>query len=398
MVEPETLNIRVLSSLSALPVADWDACAGADNPFVGHAFLKALEDSGSVGPETGWQPRHLVLEDQAGAVVGAAPLYLKSHSFGEYVFDWGWADAWERAGGRYYPKLQGAVPFSPVTGPRLLVRPGAQAKMHRRALAGGMVELASRLEVSSLHLTFCTEEEAEELAPRGFIHRLGQQFHWHNPGYASFDEFLGELASRKRKAIRKEREVANGHGLTIRALSGEDIKPAHWDAFHRFYLATIDKKWGEPYLSRDFFHRLGAVLGGQVVLIMGFDGTGPDAPAVCGALNLEGGQRLFGRNWGTLADLPCLHFEVCYYRAMDHAIERGLAWVEAGAQGSHKVQRGYLPRTTHSLHWIAHRGFREAVADFVDQERHAVRAEIHIRTGAGPFRQGRRTGLSDPLP
>ncbi|SDG84176.1 GNAT family N-acetyltransferase [Roseospirillum parvum] len=389
MSDPDNLTIRVLSSLSAVAAADWDACAGADNPFVSHAFLKALEDSGSVGAEAGWRPQHLVLEDPAGGMLGAAPLYLKSHSFGEYVFDWGWADAWERAGGRYYPKLQGAVPFSPVTGPRLLVRPGARAAFHRQALAAGMVELAGRLEVSSLHLTFCTGEEAEELAPLGFIHRLGQQFHWRNEGYGSFDDFLAELASRKRKAIRKERQTANSHGLTIRTLSGEDIKPRHWDAFHRFYLATTDKKWGEPYLSRDFFHRLGQTLGDQVVLVMGFDGDGPEAPAVCGALNLRGGDSLFGRNWGTLAELPCLHFEVCYYRAIEYAIDHGLTWVEAGAQGGHKVQRGYLPRATHSLHWIAHPGFREAVADFVEQERQAVHAEIHIRTTAGPFRQGR---------
>ncbi|MGE5502891.1 MAG: GNAT family N-acetyltransferase [Actinomycetota bacterium] len=367
-------RVAVLRRIADLSAADWDACAGTDNPFVSHAFLDALERSGSATAETGWLPRHLVAEDSAGKVVGRAPLYLKSHSYGEYVFDWGWAEAYHRAGGRYYPKLQGAVPFTPVPGPRL---PGAP-----EALAGAMVELARKLAVSSVHVTFAGEDECRLLERHGFLVRTGLQYHWHNRGWDSFDDFLAALASRKRKQIRRERAEVAASGLRLRTLVGREVTSHHWDVFHRFYAATVDRKWGEAYLKRAFFEELSASsLAERVVLMWAED----DGRPVAAAFNMVGGDTLYGRNWAAPREVPFLHFELCYYRAVDFALAHGLKRVEAGAQGEHKVSRGYLPVPTWSAHWIADPALRRAVARFIDHEAAAVRAEIEAE--AGPYRQ-----------
>ncbi len=378
----EPSRIRLVERIAEIEAAAWDACAGAENPTVSHAFLAALEASGSVGKDTGWLPRHLVLEDETGHLLGAAPLYLKTHSYGEYVFDHGWADAYERAGGRYYPKLQLAVPFTPVTGPRLLLRPDA-ARGWRETLIAGLVEVARRMEVSSLHVTFPREEEWRALGEAGFLLREGEQFHWENRGYGAFEDFLAALSSRKRKAIRKERAAAQSHGLEIEALTGPMIEPRHWDAFHRFYLATADRKWGYPYLTRAFFEAIGRSLSDRILLIMAFRRGQP----VAGAFNLIGRDALYGRNWGAQGDYPFLHFECCYYRAIEFAIARGLARVEAGAQGPHKIQRGYLPKPTYSAHWIGDRAFARAVADYLARERRAVAAERAELAELSPFRK-----------
>jgi predicted N-acyltransferase len=385
----DTLAVSVLAGLAEVVPADWDACAGPDNPFVRHAFLSALEDSGSVGPGTGWRAQHLVIPDADGTPLAVAPLYLKTHSYGEYVFDWSWANAYEQAGGQYYPKLQGAVPFTPVTGPRLLVRPDTpDPDRLRGALLSAMVQLADRAGLSGVHVTFPTEAEADLAADLGFLRRQGQQYHWENQGYRDFQDFLDTLASRKRKAIRKERERANSHGVTLQVLTGDDLHPRHWQAFYRFYLSTADRKWGRPYLTQDFFLMLGERMADRVALVMGTDED--SGQFVCGALNLIGADALYGRNWGSLADYKDLHFEACYYRAMDFAIERGLRWVEAGAQGEHKIQRGYLPQATHSVHWIADPGFRAAVARFVEQERAMVSEDMAALAAFGPYRRGER--------
>ncbi|MGZ8370737.1 MAG: GNAT family N-acetyltransferase [Caulobacteraceae bacterium] len=384
MPDGETATtVQVVDSIHDIPAIDWDACAGADNPFLCHAFFAALEDSGSACAATGWLPRHLLVTGDGGHAVGCAPLYLKSHSYGEYVFDWGWAEAFERAGGRYYPKLQAAVPFTPVTGPRLLVRADAPAGT-AEALAAAMVQLAKQLRVSSLHVTFHTQEEAGLFTRLGFLPRIGQQYHWRNECYGSFEDFLAALSSRKRKAVRKERAEAACHGVRIRTLTGGEIEPKHWDAFHRFYLDTVERKWAHAYLSRDFFTLLGERMAEQVLLIVAEDGHGDP---VAGALNIVGPDALYGRYWGSSADYRFLHFEACYYRAIDFAIARGLARVEAGAQGAHKIQRGYLPVATYSAHWIAEPGFRKAVAHFLDAERPAVEAEIEELAAASPFRR-----------
>ncbi len=381
----DSLTLTAHPGLDAFTAAEWDACAGADNPFVSHAFLSALEDSRSACAVTGWAPQHLALRDPGGRLLACAPLYLKSHSYGEYVFDWSWARAYEQAGGRYYPKLQCAVPFTPVTGPRLLVNPdaGPDADTLRRTLAAGMVQLAQRHGASSVHITFPTEAETDALAAMGFLSRVGQQYHWENRGYESFEDFLATLSSRKRKVIRKERERANSQGITFRTLSGADITADHWDAFHRFYMATADRKWGNPYLERSFFTLLGERMGERVVLVIGE----ADGRPVCGALNLRGGDALYGRNWGALGDFRFLHFEACYYRAIDYAIAHGLRWVEAGAQGEHKVSRGYLPRATWSAHWIADPGFRDAVDRFLDHERAMIGADMEAVAEMGPYRK-----------
>lgn len=378
-----TTTVQVVGSIHDIAEADWDACAGTDNPFLSHAFFAALEDSGSACAKTGWLPRHLVVAGEDGRAAGCAPLYLKSHSYGEYVFDWGWAEAFQRAGGRYYPKLQAAVPFTPVTGRRLLVRPEATSGT-AQALGAAMMELAKQLGVSSLHVTFHTEAEASLFSRLGFLPRIGQQYHWRNEGYRSFEDFLGRLSSRKRKAVRRERAEAAGHGVRIRALGGGEIEPRHWDAFHRFYLDTVERKWAHAYLSRDFFTRLGETMAEKVLLVVAEDG---DGEPVAGALNLIGSEALYGRYWGSAADFRFLHFEACYYRAIDFAIARGLARVEAGAQGAHKIQRGYLPVATYSAHWIAEPGFRKAVARFLDAERPAVEAEIEHLCKGSPFRR-----------
>ena len=328
--------IKVVGSLAEVSADAWDACAGDGNPFVRHGFLSAMEDSGSVTAETGWMPRHVILEGADGRLEACAPLYLKTHSYGEYIFDWGWAEAYERAGGRYYPKLQCAVPFTPAPGPRLLVRGDFEGDARRERLTilgAGMTKLAEQLTVSSVHITFCDKETWQVLGDGGgYLQRLSQQFHWHNQNYQSFDDFLGALSSRKRKSIRKERSKVAELGLDIRTLSGSDIKERHWDAFYDFYLSTTDKKWGQSYLRRSFFSMLGERMADNIVLIMTFDGDRP----VAGALNLRGADCLYGRNWGALEDYKFLHFECCYYRAIDYAIEHGLARVEAGAQGPHK--------------------------------------------------------------
>ncbi len=379
-------SLKVVSSIHQVDAAAWNLCADAacptHNPFVTHGFLSALEDSGSVCAETGWAPQHLVLEDQE-RMVGAAPIYLKNHSYGEYIFDWGWAQAYERAGGRYYPKLQCAVPFTPATGPRLLVaETTSQREELQRALAAGIIQLARELKVSSAHVTFATEAEHTLMSEEGLMPRLSEQFHWKNEGYTTFDDFLAALSSRKRKTIRREREIANQR-VQISILTGNDIQERHWDAFFRFYMNTSDRKWGQAYLNRKFFSLLGERLKESVVLVMGEE----NGALVCGALNLRGGDTLFGRNWGTVVDYPMLHFEVCYYRAIEFAIAHKLAWVEAGAQGEHKIQRGYLPRSTYSNHWIAERGFRNAVADFLERERAAVSQQMAELTEMGPFKR-----------
>ncbi len=378
----EQVTVKVVQRLAEVPAGDWDACAGADNPFLAHAFLEALEASGSATAETGWLPQHLVIEDERGRLLGAVPLYLKSHSYGEYVFDWGWASAYERAGGSYYPKLQCSVTFTPVTGPRLLLRPEAGAAV-ADALIAAMLELARRHKVSSLHVTFPTRGEWQRLGAEGFLQRVGQQFHWQNAGYASFDDFLAALNSRKRKQIRRERRAALQGGIEIETLTGSAIRGEHWDAFFRFYRSTSDRKWGEAYLTRGFFDLIGARMAERVVLILARKG----GRYVAGALNLVGVDTLYGRNWGCHGDFPFLHFEACYYQAIDFAIAHGLARVEAGAQGQHKIQRGYLPVETYSAHWIRDPGFARAVADFLVRERHALESEMaQLEEALSPFR------------
>jgi predicted N-acyltransferase len=379
----EGLTVKVISRLADIPAADWDACAGDDNPFVSHAFLEAMEASGSAVAETGWLPQHLALEGADGRLLGTVPLYLKNHSYGEYVFDHGWAAAYERAGGRYYPKLQAAVPFTPVTGPRLLLHPDAGADV-QAGLIAAMVELARRHKVSSLHVTFPRRHEWEALGDAGFLQRVGQQFHWENDGYASFDDFLEALNSRKRKQIRRERREALESGIEIETLTGADIESRHWDAFYRFYTSTSDRKWGSAYLTRAFFDLLGERLPDRVVLVMARQGR----RYVAGALNLMGRDTLFGRNWGCLGDFPFLHFEACYYRAIDFAIARGLKRVEAGAQGAHKIQRGYLPSPTYSAHWIRDPGLARAIGDFLVRERRAIESEMEdLEQELSPFKR-----------
>jgi predicted N-acyltransferase len=361
--------------------ADWDSCAGSGNPFVSHAFLSALEDSGSAGARTGWMPQHAALRDGAGTLVAVSPMYAKSHSYGEYVFDHSWAHALERAGGNYYPKLQVAVPFSPVPGPRLLCRPGTGVEP--AALAQALAQACKELRLSSVHVTFCTEADCSALEDAGWMRRIGMQFHWENEGYADFEGFLGALSSRKRKVLRRERRDANAAGLTFHALSGAAITERHWDAFYRFYNATVDRKWGSAYLTRRFFSLLSDRLGDKVVLMMAENAGKP----VAGALNLAGDEALYGRNWGCVGDWPFLHFELCYYRAIDWAIAHGLKRVEAGAQGRHKIQRGYLPRPTYSAHWIQHVGLRRAIGNFLDEERCQITAEMAALAEESPFRK-----------
>ena len=379
----DSLTLRTVSSLKEVAADQWDACAGSANPFVSHAFLSTLEDSGSATAERGWLGQHLLLERPDGTLLGAVPLYLKNHSYGEYVFDWGWADAYERAGGRYYPKLQSSVPFTPVTGPRLLTRPGSDRNSVCRTLIAGLAEVSKRHQVSSLHVTFPEREEWTRLDEAGLLTRIGLQYHWHNAGYGTFEDFLDSLVSRKRKAIKKERRKVQESGLRLRALVGSDIEERHWDALHRFYLDTIDKKWSRPYLTREFFLLLGERLGRQVVLIVAEQGS----EVVAGALNLRGEDALYGRNWGCSADHRFLHFEACYYQAIDFAIAEGLGRVEAGAQGEHKIQRGYRPVETYSAHLIPDPGFRDAVAHFLERETQAVRSEIAALGDWSPYRR-----------
>ena len=376
------LSLTLHRAVADIAAADWDSCAGGDNPFVSHAFLHALEESGSVGGRSGWLPQHAALRDAGGALLGCAPMYAKAHSQGEYVFDHGWADAFERAGGNYYPKLQVAAPFSPVPGPRLLVDPGSGLPV--QAMAQGLAQACAKLGLSSVHVTFCQAAEWEALGEAGWLQRIGKQFHWTNAGYAAFDDFLGALASRKRKQIRRERRDAAASGYVLKTLRGHEITDRHWTAFHRFYRATTDRKWGRSaYLNARFWPLLGRALGDRVVLMV----AERDGEPVAGALNLLGREALYGRNWGAVVDAPFLHFELCYYRAIDFAIEHRLPRVEAGAQGEHKIQRGYLPVPTFSAHWIEHAGLRRAVADFLRHERTAMLNEIEELATLSPFRR-----------
>lgn len=383
----DAIEIEVGLAVADIPADIWDSCAcpetrdggTAIDPFVTHAFLSALEHSGSVGAGTGWEPRPMIAR-QNGEVIAVAPLYIKGHSQGEYVFDHGWADAFERAGGHYYPKLQCAIPFTPCSGRRLLCAPGHEAA-GRHALLAGMAQITQDAGLSSAHMTFCMPDEAELAESQGYLHRLGQQFHFHNPGYHSFEDFLAELSSRKRKALRKERARAQDFGGDIRALRGDDIHPEHWDAFWQFYQDTGARKWGTPYLTRAFFDALHDMRE-QVLLIMAFR----DGHPIAGALNIIGRDCLYGRYWGCIEDHPFLHFELCYHQAVDFAIAAGLSRVEAGAQGEHKLARGYLPHVTHSAHWIAHPGLRQAVADYLEAERNAVGTDVEVLTQMGPFR------------
>ena len=377
------VSVNIVEKLSQLSAVDWDACAGSDNPFVSYAFLSALEDSGSATSETGWQPHHLAIEVEGGRLLGVVPMYLKSHSQGEYVFDWGWADAYERAGGRYYPKLQAAAPFSPVTGPRILARPGDDADAIRATLIAGMIDTVKQYNLSSVNVTFAHEADAGRLEAAGFLIRHGHQFHWQNQGYDTFDDFLANLSSRKRKNIRKERKAIADAGVRFDTLVGDDIKPHHWDEFHEFYVSTYDRKWGYPYLTREFFDILNDRMADKVALIRAEE----DGYAIGGALNLIGSEALFGRNWGCNSQRKFLHFEACYYRAIDLAIELRLARVEAGTQGPHKIQRGYLPVQTYSAHWIRDEGFRDAVADFLVREKQAEAGEVEYLGELSPFRR-----------
>ncbi len=377
------LTIQLAGAVTDIAAEEWDDCArasssGGGNPFVSHAFLAALEQSGSACADTGWLPRHLVVNGPDGKVLACAPLYLKNHSYGEYVFDWGWAEAYNRAGGRYYPKLQCSVPFTPVTGPRLM---GGEAL--RPVMVQALAQIAEAMEVSSLHVTFPTAGEMEPLEAAGFLPRLGYQYHWENHRYAALDDFLAALSSRRRKQIRKERAAVAAEGLTIRTLVGDDVKARHWDAFHRFYEAVVDRKWGAAYLNRGFFDALSASsLGKDVVLVWAED----DGIPVAAAFNLLGGDTLYGRTWGAGRDVPYLHFEACYYRALDFAIAHRLQRVEAGAQGEHKVNRGYLPVETYSAHWIADPRLKQAVAHALTHERRQIRAAMEEQAEGGPFR------------
>ena len=374
----DAISARIADGVSSIAADDWDACAGPGNPFVSHAFLSALEASGSVGGRSGWQPLPIVIDGPDGHPAAIAPAYAKSHSQGEYVFDHAWADAWERAGGNYYPKLQIAAPFSPVPGPRLLLRDPALAP----ALIGALEAVTDRSELSSAHATFLSPAEVPLFEAAGWLIRQGTQFHWTNQGYARFDDFLEALASRKRKAIRKERAAAV-EGLTIRHLQGAAIEPRHWDAFWAFYQDTGSRKWGQPYLKRATFPLLGERLGDRVLLIL----AERDGVPIAGALNMIGGDTLYGRYWGCTEEVPFLHFELCYYQAIDAAIARGLTTVEAGAQGEHKLARGYAPVPTYSAHYIPDTGFRRAVGDFLVREREAVAADRDYLGEMTPFRK-----------
>ena len=381
-------HVHVHPAIDGIDAAAWNRLANPDaavlNPFVSHAFLAALELSGSVGRRTGWSPCHLALE-QAGAIAAVAPCYLKTHSKGEYIFDYGWAEAYERAGRQYYPKLQIAVPFTPVPGPRFLVGSSAGAEERERMLLVGAIALAKETECSSVHATFVTEGEWSRVGASGggWLQRTDQQFHWQNAGYASFDDFLATLASRKRKAVRKERAEAQASGLTIEQVTGGDITEAHWDAFFAFYMETGSRKWGRPYLNRKFFSLLGEAMADRCLLVMARRGD----TYVAGALNLIGGDCLYGRYWGAIEHHPFLHFEICYYQAIEIAIARKLARVEAGAQGEHKLARGYMPTPTYSVHWIADPSFRRAVARYLVEERDFMAQQRLTLAEYGPYRK-----------
>ena len=386
------LSVRVAASVGAFTRDEWNSLSGtrrtesatAYNPFVSYDFLTALEESGCAISRNGWQGYHLRLEDGDGRLLGALPCYLKSHSQGEYVFDHGWADAFERAGGRYYPKLQASVPFTPVTGPRLLVANGANAAVVRSGLATALRQVTDKLGVSSAHVTFATQDDSNALAATGYLPRIDQQFHFFNDGYSSYDDFLATLASRKRKALKRERREALAAGTTIDWLTGKDITEKVWDDFFAFYMDTGSRKWGRPYLNRRFFSLIGERMADDVLLVM----AKRNGRYIAGAINFVGSDTLYGRNWGCVEDHPFLHFEVCYHQAIDFAIARKLKVVEAGAQGEHKLARGYRPVTTHSAHYIAHAGLRRAIADYLERERSDVAHTGEYFEDHLPFRHG----------
>ncbi len=406
------LRIRMSQSLAEVPAAAWDACGcGGEmleakanvnsedsvdrssaklstrgysyNPFISHSFLSSLETSFSVGKRTGWQPQHLLLEDNSGTLLGAAPCYVKTHSRGEYVFDYGWAEAFERAGGAYYPKLQVSVPFTPVTGPRLLARPGPLQEAVRGALADALCEITRSNELSSAHVTFLGEAEWRLLGARGFLQRMDRQFHWVNAGYATFDEFLQALSSRKRKTIRRERKDSLAAGIEVRWLTGSELTEEVWDAFFAFYMETGSRKWGRPYLTREFFSIVGEAMGDRIVLVM----ARRAGRWIAGAINFVGSDAIYGRNWGAIEHHPFLHFELCYYQAIDYAIAHKLKRVEAGAQGEHKIARGYMPKPTYSAHFIANPALRRAIEEYLARERAYVAADSEELAAYAPFRK-----------
>ena len=374
--------VRVEEQLEQLPAEQWNALAHDDNPFLRHEFLSALERQGCVGDGTGWLPRHLVIEDETG-IAAACPLYVKLHSYGEFVFDWAWADAWERAGQRYYPKLVVAVPFTPVTGPRLLVRPGADREPLAQALVAGALELARRVEASSVHWLFPTGAEADALEQLGLLRRAGCQFHWHNPGHADFDAFLATLTSKRRKQIRRERREAAGAPVSMHMSAAADMEPRRWREYHALYTSTYDRKWGYPPLTAGWFEELARSMPRSLLLSW----AERDGRMVAGAHFLLGGNVLYGRNWGASEFHPSLHFELCYYRAIEYCIAHGIERFEAGAQGEHKLTRGFLPTTPWSSHWLAHAAFRRGVADFLRRERAGVDAYIDEMDAHTPFRR-----------
>ncbi|NRB31445.1 MAG: N-acetyltransferase [Rhizobiaceae bacterium] len=392
MDDTPSITIRLVTSAKEVAQENWDRLANPQsdpsdtfdyNPFLSHAFFTAVEESGSACRETGWLPQHLVME-QAGEVTGIIPCYLKNHSQGEYVFDHGWADAFERASGAYYPKLQASVPFTPATGRRLLVGNGPDAHKRRLLLAGGLQQACEQLEVSSAHITFMPEDEWRVLGEHGFLRRNDQQFHWLNEDYETFDDFLAALSSRKRKNIKKERKGALAdNGITIEWLTGDQLTGEVWNTFFQFYMDTGSRKWGQPYLTRDFYTRIGETMADDIVLVM----AKRDGRYVAGAINFIGSHTLFGRHWGCIEDHPFLHFEICYYQAIEFAIKNKLKRVEAGAQGGHKLARGYMPQMTHSAHFITHPDFRRAVEDYLDRERRAVAMENEAIARHGPFKK-----------
>ncbi|MGL4324608.1 MAG: GNAT family N-acetyltransferase [Beijerinckiaceae bacterium] len=381
------VTIKIASALSVVPEAEWNACAhpagSVYNPFNDHRFLSALEESGCVGGRTGWSPAHVLVEDEQGQLLACAPVYLKTHSQGEYVFDHGWADAYERAGGQYYPKIQVSIPFTPATGARLLIRDGIDKEMARASLLAGLKALRAQTKSSSIHVTFLEKAEWEFLGTRDFLQRIDQQFHWFNRGYENFDDFLARLASRKRKLIRRERRDALANGITIHHLTGDALTEPVWDRFFEFYRDTGSRKWGRPYLTRQFFSVISQKMRNHILLVM----AERDGHYIAGAINFIGGDTLYGRHWGCIEDHPFLHFEVCYYQAMDFAIARKLARVEAGAQGEHKLLRGYDPVTTYSAHHIADPALRRAVADYLGRERTHVAAAQEELAQLRPFRR-----------
>ncbi|MFC3162630.1 GNAT family N-acetyltransferase [Ciceribacter thiooxidans] len=395
----QQVSIRIEQSFTAIPPDLWatlegasrDEAGGAYNPFNAHGYLSALEASGSAAAETGWLGHHLLLADAAGTLIGAVPCYLKSHSRGEYVFDHGWADVYQRAGGRYYPKLQAAIPFTPATGPRLMVAQGRHQAEIRALLAAGLRQVTEKLGVSSAHVTFLPEHELGAFEGQDYLHRTDQQFHFLNAGYRDHDDFLDTLASRKRKALKKERRAALENGITIDWLTGSDLTESVWDQFFAFYMDTGSRKWGRPYLTRDFYSLIGERMADDILLVM----AKREGHYVAGAINFIGGDTLFGRHWGCIEEHPFLHFEVCYHQAIDFAIEKGLRKVEAGAQGEHKLARGYQPVTTHSAHFIAHPGLRRAVADYLEHERREVEQIGEYLGEHTPFRKGERQCRDD---